>query len=179
MRLTGDTYIGRLGVLCPDSYLPLHGALYHLAAAEVVPGQPSQLRVRLRLRRAGGLLALLGNAPTEWEVRVPVPVGNEVQVAQVVTLAAPVGREVHGVGPGQGDACPRDCFFTLMAHLGAFHRYARVCRRMQKDPCAGGRLGRLGEHSRHCGVLSPEAPQELQGTHARNGPPKGRSRHAA
>jgi uncharacterized membrane protein (DUF485 family) len=83
MHLTSDTYIGPLGVLRPDSYLPLHGTLYHLAAAEVVHGRPSQLRLRLRLGRAGGVLAFLGNAPTEWEVRVPVPYGHEAEAAQV------------------------------------------------------------------------------------------------
>jgi hypothetical protein len=93
MRLTGDTYIGPLGVLRPDSLLPLHGALYHLAAADVVHGRPSHLRLRLRLGRVGGLLALLGNAPTEWEVRVPVPYGHEAEAAQVAAQLRGAGAK--------------------------------------------------------------------------------------
>jgi hypothetical protein len=28
-------------------------------------------------------LAVVGNAPTEWEVRVPMPVGQEAEAAQI------------------------------------------------------------------------------------------------
>jgi hypothetical protein len=82
-RLAGDTYIGPLGVLRPDGYIPLSVAIYHLAGANLVPGSPSQLKLQLRLGRVGSVLALLGNAPTQWEVRVPVPYGHEAEAAQV------------------------------------------------------------------------------------------------
>jgi len=82
-HLAGDTYISLLGILRPDGYRPLAGALYHLAAVDVVPGQPCQLRVRQQLGGVGNLLALIGNIPAQIEARVPVPYGYEAEAAQV------------------------------------------------------------------------------------------------
>jgi uncharacterized membrane protein (DUF485 family) len=82
-HLAGDIYLSRLGVLRPDRYFPLHGVLYHLAAVDVLPGQPSQLRFRLKLGWVGNLLALIGNTPPYTEERVPVPYGHEAEAAQV------------------------------------------------------------------------------------------------
>jgi hypothetical protein len=82
-HLTGDTYISLLGILRPDGYRPLHGVLYHLAAVDVLPGRPSQLRCRLKLGRVGNLLALIGNTPANIEERVPVPYGHEAEATQV------------------------------------------------------------------------------------------------
>jgi hypothetical protein len=90
-RLGGDTYISPLGLLRPDGYRPLQGAGYHLAAADVVPGRPSQLRFHLRLGRVGSLLALLGNTPAQWEARVPVPYGHETEAAQVAAQLCGAG----------------------------------------------------------------------------------------
>jgi hypothetical protein len=82
-RLVGDTFIGPLGILRPDGYVPLEGTVYHLAAADVVRGWPSHLRVQLQVGGVGRLLAALGNAPAQWEVRVPVPDGHEAEAAHV------------------------------------------------------------------------------------------------
>jgi uncharacterized membrane protein (DUF485 family) len=82
-HLAGDTYISLLGILRPDGYRPLDGVLYHLAAVEVLPGQPSQLRFRQHLGGVGNLLALIGNIPAQIEARVPVPYGHEAEAAQV------------------------------------------------------------------------------------------------
>jgi uncharacterized membrane protein (DUF485 family) len=82
-HLAGDTYISLLGILCPDGYRPLAGVLYHLAAVDVLPGQPSQLHLRRQLGGVGNLLALIGNIPVQIEARVPVPYGHEAEAAQV------------------------------------------------------------------------------------------------
>jgi hypothetical protein len=82
-HLAGGTYISLLGILRPDGYRPLAGVLYHLVAVDVVPGQPSQLRLRQQLGGVGNLLALIGNIPAQIEARVPVPYGHEAEAAQV------------------------------------------------------------------------------------------------
>jgi hypothetical protein len=90
-RLTGDTYISYTGVLRPDGYQPLYTMGYHLAAAQVEPGRPSSLRLTLQLGRAGKWLALIGTIPMLWDVRVPVPFGQESEAAAV---AAQLLRQV-------------------------------------------------------------------------------------
>jgi hypothetical protein len=82
-RLANDTYISHLGILRPDGYQPLRAWGYHLAAAHVEPGTPSRLRLTLQFGRAGKWLALLGTVPTQWDVRVPVPFGQEAEAAEV------------------------------------------------------------------------------------------------
>ncbi|HEV2236789.1 MAG TPA: hypothetical protein VGR57_09040 [Ktedonobacterales bacterium] len=82
-QLAGDTYVSRAGILYPDRYRSLRALGAHVAAVAVMPGTPTQLRITLRLGRTGRLLALLGTAPTQWDVWVPVPVGHEAEAATV------------------------------------------------------------------------------------------------
>ena len=77
------SYLSPLGILRPDGYRPLRGRFYHVTAAALLPGRPSVLCFRLRLGRIEGLLAGLGNAPAQFEIRVPVPYNHEVEAAQV------------------------------------------------------------------------------------------------
>jgi hypothetical protein len=76
-------YLSPLGLLLPDGYRHLRGKFYHVTAVAILPGRPSVLCFRLQLKHIGRLLASFGNAPAQFEIRVPVPHNHEAEAAQV------------------------------------------------------------------------------------------------
>jgi uncharacterized membrane protein (DUF485 family) len=81
--LSGDTYISQLGIIRPDGYRSLRTMGYHVVTASLVPGAPSRLHFVLQPRRVARLIGLLGYAPGQFEVVVPVPHGHEAEADAV------------------------------------------------------------------------------------------------